>query len=261
MPSPRELAVPRSKRSSTAARGARTDAELAAAVQDTLAALRRSATRRDRDGLARYAIPSEKALGVSMTKLKVHAKRLGRDHALALGLWETDVYEARMLATLIDEPERVTPAQMERWARAFDSWAICDTACFALFDRTPHAWGKVARWSERREEFVKRGAFALLASLALHRKDEVDAPFLESLARIERAASDERNFVKKGVNWALRAIGRRNPALHAAALAVARRLAASDDATERWVGKDAVRELTGPVVLRRLAASRKRSTN
>ncbi|MBI5434412.1 MAG: DNA alkylation repair protein [Planctomycetes bacterium] len=249
----------RPKSSSTASRVKRTEAELAAAVRSELAALERSATRRDREGLARYAIPAEKALGVSMAKLKVHAKRLGRDHELAGALWATDVYEARMLATLIDEPERVTSAQMDRWAREFDSWAICDTACFALFDRTPHAWSKVARWSERRGEFEKRGAFALLASLALHRKDEVDAPFLASLARIERAASDERNFVKKGVNWALRAIGRRNAPLHAAALVVARRLAASDDASERWVGKDALRELDGPVVLRRLAALRKRA--
>jgi 3-methyladenine DNA glycosylase AlkD len=163
---------------------------------------------------------------------------------LAAALWQTGWYEARMMAAFVDEPDRVTAAQMDRWARDFDNWAICDTMCMHLFDRTPRAWRKVEQWSGRRDEFVKRAAFALLASIALHDKRAGDEPFLKSLALIERAASDERNFVKKGVSWALRGIGRRNPRLREEALDLARRLAASSDPAARWVGKDAVRDLT-----------------
>jgi 3-methyladenine DNA glycosylase AlkD len=132
---------------------------------------------------------------------------------------------------------------MDRWCRDFDNWGICDTVCFCLFDRTPHAWAKIAKWSGSREEFVKRAAFALLASLALHDKTTADGPFLASLPLIERAAADERNFVKKGVSWALRGVGRRSPALKAAAVTVAGRLAASTEPAARWVGKDALRDL------------------
>jgi 3-methyladenine DNA glycosylase AlkD len=162
-----------------------------------------------------------------------------------------------MLATFVDEPELVTPAQMDCWCRAFDSWAICDTACFHLFDRTPHAWKKVTKWARRRDEFGKRAAFALLACLALHDKETGDEPFLECLPLIERAADDERNFVKKGVSWALRLIGRRNLELNAGAVVVAKRLSASPQAAARWIGKDAFRELTSPAVTRRLAARRR----
>ncbi len=227
---------------------------LAAQVKAALSWLEQKSTRRDRENLVRFGITANRAFGVSMAHLKVLAKRLGRSHELAAALWETGWYEARMLATLVDEPERVTPAQMDRWARDFDNWGICDTACFCLFDRTPHAWLKIAKWCDRREEFVKRAAFALLACLALHDKRTADEQFLEGLALVERAASDERNFVKKGVNWALRAVGGRNPALHTAAVAVARRLADSPDPAARWVGKDALRQLASPAVVRRLAA-------
>jgi len=218
--------------------------------------LEKHGSRKGRDGMARYAIPSDRAFGVSVGALKKEAKRLGPDHELAAALWDTGWYEARMLATFVDEPERVTAAQMERWCRDFDNWAICDTAAFALFDRTPHACAKVEAWAPRREEFVRRTAFALLWSLTVHDKKSGDAPFLRGLALIERAATDERNFVKKAVNMALRAVGKRNPALHAAAVAAARRLADSTDATARWVGKDALRELTGASVMRRLGAKR-----
>jgi 3-methyladenine DNA glycosylase AlkD len=144
---------------------------------------------------------------------------------------------------------------MDRWAREFDNWGICDTLCFCLFDRTPHAWNKVEQWSKRREEFVKRAAFALLASLALHDKESPDVPFLRSMDLIERAATDERNFVKKGVSWALRSVGRRNRVLNQAAVKLAGRLAESQHPAERWLGKDALRELVkgGP----RLAARRR----
>ena len=223
-------------------------------VQAVLAWLKRRGTNRTRDGMARYAIPSHHAFGVSMAGMKVLAKRIGRNHELAAALWDTGWYEARMLATLIDEPARVTPAQMDRWCGDFDNWGICDTACFALFDRTPHAWTKVAQWSRKRDEFGKRAAFALLWGLTVHDKQTGNEAFLQGLVLIERAAADERSFVKKAVNMALRATGKRNSALNTAAVATARRLADSSQASARWVGKDALRELTSASVARRLAA-------
>jgi 3-methyladenine DNA glycosylase AlkD len=229
----------------------------AARVGEALAWLERQGSPRVRkEMLTRYGITAPKAFGVPMGAIQQLAKGLGRDHDLAGALWATGWYEARMLAALVDEPEQVTAAQMDRWVRDFDNWGICDTVCFKLFDRAPHAWRKVAPWSRRRDEFVRRAAFALLASLALHDKATGDEPFLRSLGLIERGASDERNFVKKGVSWALRAVGRRNRALNAAALEVARRLAERPEPAPRWVGKDALRELAGAVVRRQLAARR-----
>jgi 3-methyladenine DNA glycosylase AlkD len=227
---------------------------IAAEVKTTLAWLKRRGNKANREGMARYAIRSEKVFGVSVVTLRQRAKILGRNHELASALWDTGWYEARMLAAFVDEPARVTPAQMDRWCRDFDNWAICDTACFHLFDRTPHAFRKVAAWAGRKDEFVKRAGFALLASLALHDKTSPDAPFVRGLALIERESSDERNFVKKAVNWALRSIGGCRPGLHASALELSRRLAASPDKTARWIGKDAVRQLGTPAVARRLAA-------
>jgi 3-methyladenine DNA glycosylase AlkD len=223
-------------------------------VQAALASLEEMSTQKDRENLARFGITASKFFGVSMSNIQKLAKRLGRNHELAAALWETGWYEARLLTSFVDEPARVTPEQMDRWCRDFDNWGICDTLCFHLFDRTPHAWAKVAQWSGEREEFVKRAAFALLASLAGHDKKAGDAPFLAALPLIERTATDERNFVKKGVSWALRGAGQRSPALHAAAVELARRLEASPEAAARWVGKDALRDLTRPLVLSRLSA-------
>jgi len=214
--------------------------------------LDRQGTRHTRDGMARYGIPQDKAFGVPVGTLKKEAHRLGPDHGLAVALWKTGWYEARMLAAFVDDPARVTSAQMERWCRDLDNWAICDTVCFALFDRTRFAWGKVALWAVRRDEFVRRAAFALLWGLTVHDKKAADASFLNGLRLIERAATDERHFVKKGVNMALRAVGKRNAALNAAAVTLARRLAASSSPAARWVGSDALRELTGPSVRRRV---------
>jgi len=191
-----------------------------------------------------------------MGDIQALARKLGRDHELAAELWKSGCYEARMLTSYVDEPDKVTAAQMDRWACDFDNWAICDTVCFALFDRTPHAWSKVEQWSDRTAEFVKRAAFALLWGLTVHDKKAGDDPYLRALPLIERAATDERNFVKKAVNMALRAIGKRNATLHAAALKVAEGLGSSTDATARWVGKDALRELRSPAVLRRLKSKR-----
>jgi 3-methyladenine DNA glycosylase AlkD len=225
-------------------------------VDSVLAWLKRHSTKHSLEGMARYAIPSDNALGVSVTDIRKLAKRIGRNHDLAADLWKTGCYEARMLTSFIDDPSLVTAAQMDRWCRDFDNWAVCDTLCFHLFDRTPHAWAKVAQWSGKREEFIKRAAFALLWSLTVHDKKAGDESFLNGLLLIERAAGDERNFVKKAVNMALRAVGKRNPTLNAAAVMVARRLAGSPQAAASWVGKDAMRELTSASVIRRLATLR-----
>jgi len=225
-------------------------------VTSALAWLKCHATKDTLEGMARYAIPSDHALGVSVSDIRLLGKRLGRNHALALELWDTGVYEARMLTSFVADPALMTPALMDSWCRDFDNWGICDTLCFHLFDRTPHAWIKVRQWSVRRGEFVKRAAFALLWGLTVHDKRAADEAFIGSLRLIERAATDERNFVKKAVSMALRAIGKRNAALNSAAVIVATRLAESTDAAARWVGKDALRELESPSVIRRLARLR-----
>ncbi|MEQ1691322.1 MAG: DNA alkylation repair protein [Gemmatimonas sp.] len=205
--------------------------------------LTRKATKHDRENLPRFGITATNALGVSMANIQLLAKQLGRRHELALALWDTQCYEARLLASFVDEPQRVTAAQMDRWCRDFDNWGICDTLCFKLFDQTAHAWPMVTTWSTRRNEFEKRAAFALLASLALHDKAATDAQLLHGLTLIERAANDDRNFVWKGVNWALRSVGRRNAQVRAAAIALSARLAESPVQAERWVGKGALKEL------------------
>ena len=226
---------------------------LAVQVEQVLSWLRRTGSQAGRDGMARFAIPSDRAFGVPVGALRQQARRLGINHELAAGLWETGWYEARMLAVFVDEPARVTSAQMDRWCRDFDNWAIVDTACFHLFDHTPHAWRKVALWAARRGEFAKRAAFALLWSLSVHDKDAGDAPFFAGLQLIEREAGDERHFVRKAINMALRAVGKRNLALNAAAVSVARRLAGAPESAPRWIGKDALRELTSASVAQRLA--------
>ena len=211
-------------------------------VEAALTLLKRHATRATLKGMARYALPTDRAYGVSVANIQVVAKRLGRSHDLALGLWETGVFEARMLTAFVDEVDRVTSAQMDRWCAEFDNWGIVDTLCFKLWDQTPHAWDKVNKWAKRRDEFGKRAAFAMLWSLALHDKKAADGRFVHGLALIEEAARDDRNFVKKAVAMALRAVGHRR-SLKAGAADVARRLAGSTDASSRWVGKDALRKL------------------
>jgi 3-methyladenine DNA glycosylase AlkD len=224
-----------------------------ATVESAVAELKRLATKATLDGMARYAIPSDRAFGVAMRDVQALAKQLGRNHKLASELWETGWYEARLLATYVDEPDCITIKQMDQWCRDFDNWAICDTVCFALFDRTPHAWSRVEPWSQQKEEFRKRAAFALLWGLCAHDDDATDDQFAKGLNLIEHAAEDERNFVKKSVNMALRSIGRRSRKLHTAAVKLARRLSDSSNPAARWIGKDAFRELTSEAVVKRVA--------
>lgn len=189
----------------------------------------------------RFGIIVEHAYGVPMADMQKLARTIGIDHELAARLWATEWYEARMVAGMIDDPALVTPAQMDAWCADFDNWGIVDTVCFKLFDRVPHAFSKVKAWSKRKPEFEKRAAFALLACLALHDKDAEDGAFLACLPLIEQGASDERNFVKKGVAWALRALCMRKGTVREAAWTMAQRFAASAEATERWIGKDVLR--------------------
>ena len=191
----------------------------------------------------RFGIHTPHALGVRMARMKALAKTLGTDHALAAELWGTGLYEARIVASMVDDPAEVTAAQMDAWCESFDNWAIVDTLCFNLFDRTSQAWDKVDQWAARDEEFVKRAGFALLWSLANHDRDAPDARFRDGLALIERTGGDGRPLVDKAVGMALRAIGKRRPALRAEALATAERMGAADDAPTRRIGRPAAREL------------------
>jgi len=206
------------------------------------------------DMSARYGIFTDKAFGVSMSNIQQVAKPLGRNHDLALALWNTGWYEARMLTSFIDDPELVTSMQMESWCADFDNWGICDTLCFNLFDRTPHAWRKMIQWCKREEEFIKRAGFALLWALTVHDKTATDDQFVQGLVMVLRGANDNRPLVKKAVNMALRAVGKRNRGLNAAAIAIARRLTESQNSNARWVGSHALRELTSESVIARLGA-------
>ncbi|MEW5747444.1 MAG: DNA alkylation repair protein [Candidatus Thermoplasmatota archaeon] len=221
-----------------------------------LSELRRLARPCDLDGMARYGIRSKVILGVRTPDLVALARRIGKDHRLALALWRTGVYEARHLAVLVDEPDKVTEAQMERWAGDFDNWAICDGTCLHLFDRTRFAHGKALEWTARDEEFVKRAGFALMAVLAVHDKEAPDSVFLAWLPVMARESTDERPYVRKAVNWALRQVGKRNLRLNKAAVATALRISRKDSKAARWVAADALRELRGEAVQRRLASRR-----
>ena len=203
-------------------------------------------------GMARYGIVTENALGVSVPALRGLAREVGKDHALALALWETGVHEARMLAGLVDDPVAVTEEQMEAWACDFDSWDLCDGVCANLFDRTLFAYAKAREWAGREATFTKRAGFALMAALAVHDKKAPDEEFLGFLPLIVREATDGRNFVKKAVNWALRQIGKRDRALHAAAIEAARSIHVLDAKAARWIAADALRELESQAVRARL---------
>ncbi|MCC7031534.1 MAG: DNA alkylation repair protein [Acidobacteria bacterium] len=238
-------------------------------VKSILAELRSMGSARNRAGMARYGITVDTACGVSICELRKVARRLGTDHRLARALWATGNHEARLLACFVDDPARVTAAQMEAWARDFDSWDLCDQATTSLFDQTTHAWTVAAAWAARDEAWVKRAGFSLMAGLAVHDKTGTNRAFLRLLPLIERAATDDRNFVKKAVNWALRNIGKRNRALNDAAVACAETILAGanrraggtrgGDAaarSARWVATDALRELRSERVRARVAPDR-----
>jgi 3-methyladenine DNA glycosylase AlkD len=202
-------------------------------------------------GMARYGISTTKALGVPIPELRRVARRMGNDHDRAIALWTTGVHEARILASMTDEVARVTPSQMDAWAREFGSWDLCDQVCGNLFDRTPHAFRRARVWSARGIEFVRRAGFATMACAAVHRRDVGDEPFEAFLPVIVGASTDERNYVKKAVNWALRQIGKRDSALNRKAIATTREISALDSNAARWIAADALRELISPALQNR----------
>jgi 3-methyladenine DNA glycosylase AlkD len=208
--------------------------------------LRSLGRRRNIEGMARFGIRGRNILGVPKPALDRLARSLGKDHALALRLWSTGVHEARILAALIEDPAKTTSAQMEKWVKGLDSWDLCDACCGHLFDRTAFAVRKAYSWSRRKREYEKRAGFVLMACLAVHDKRAPDRLFLSFLPVIRREAWDDRNFVKKAVNWALRQIGKRNRRLNRAAVREARNLGKGSSPSAHWIASDALRELTHP---------------
>ncbi len=205
------------------------------------------------EGMGGYGISTETALGIRVPLLRKMAKDIGRDHDLAIQLWGTGVHEARLLATMVGDPKQVTEELMEAWVLDIGSWDVCDLCMGNLFDRTPYARSKVSQWSEREEEYVKRAGFVLMATLAVHDKKAPDQVFIDFIPMIEREAWDERNFVKKAVNWALRQIGKRNLTLNARAIEAGERIHAQGTGPARWIASDALRELRNEKVQKRLA--------
>jgi 3-methyladenine DNA glycosylase AlkD len=205
-----------------------------------------------RDGMARYGIDTSRALGISVTELRRLARGLGHDHDLAAALWASGVHEARILASLVDEPARVSQAQMDAWVADLDSWDVCDAVCGNLFDRTPFALDKAVEWSAREPEFERRAGFALIAWAAVHRKDLPDAAFGSLLPLIRERSTDDRNYVKKAVSWALRQIGKRSAGLNTNAIRTAAQIERMDAPSSRWIARDALRELRSDAVQARL---------
>jgi len=204
------------------------------------------------EGMAKFGINPENTFGVSIPTLRAMAKEIGVDHILAQQLWNSGFHEARTLASMIDDPKRVTEAQMESWVQDFDSWDICDQCCSNLFDKTRFAFPKAIEWSRRNEEFVRRAGFVLMAALAVHEKRAKDEEFLKFLPLIKRESVDKRNFVKKAINWALRQIGKRNLKLNKAAVQTAKDIQRLDSKSAKWISSDALRELSGSAVQKRL---------
>ena len=208
------------------------------------------------EDMKRFGITAKNTYGMSIPNLRTLAKEIGKNHSLALQLWSSDIHDAKILASLIDDPKTVTEEQMEIWAKDFDSWDICDQCCNNLFRKTKFAYRKVVEWSKREEEYVKRAAFSLIACLAVHDKKQKDEVFLRHLQLIKRESADERNFVKKAVNWALRQIGKRNTNLNKKAIKTAKEIQKIDLKSAKWIASDAIRELTSEKIQKRLSKKR-----
>jgi len=210
---------------------------------------------RNVEGMARYGIVSRNVFGLSSADYEKLRREIGQDHDLAIRLWDSGIYDARILAALVDEPGKVTESQMEKWVKDFDNWAVCDNTCMKLFGRTPFAYGKAREWSSRKEEFVKRAGFSLMATLTVHDKKAPDRVFLRFLPMIKKESRDERRYVMKSVNWALRQIGKHNKNLNKAAIKAAEEIAKMDSRAARWIAADALRELRSEAVRKRLLIS------
>lgn len=226
-----------------------------------IARLKSQANSQNVKGMARYGISTANTLGVPVPVLRELAKANKKNHTLAIDLWKSGIHEARILAAFVDDPKQVTERQMEEWVVAFDSWDVCDQVCCHLFDRSPFAYDKAAAWALRDEEFVKRAGFVLMAGLAVHDKQAANDTFAPFFELIRTQAADERNFVKKAANWALRQMGKRGPGLHARAVTLCEELILSDSKAARWIGRDALHELTGDTMNKKYIARRFTSRN
>jgi 3-methyladenine DNA glycosylase AlkD len=223
-----------------------------ASVEDVLEKLKKQARPDQLEGMARFGMTVEQRMGVSIPDLRKLAKQLGQDNELALELWKTGIAESKILASMIDDPNKLTEEQLEDWVKDIDSWDVCDQVCMNLFEKNPLAWKKIIDWSSREEEFVKRTAFSLIACLAWHDKKASDEKLIELFPVIVRGATDERNFVRKAVNWALRNIGKRNLNLNEAAINTAKEIQGLDSKAARWIASDALRELQSEAIQTRL---------
>lgn len=221
--------------------------------EEILKKLKSLANPKNVQGMARFGINPKKTLGIGMPVLRKMAKEIGKNHKLALELWDSGIHEARILAGFIDETEKVTEGQMEKWVADFDSWDVCDQVCSSLFDQTSFVWKKLEELTKRKEEFVKRTGFTLMACLAVHDKKTQDKDFIKLLSIIKREATDERNFVRKAVNWALRQIGKRNKNLNKEAIKMAQEILRIENKTAKWIASDTIRELTSPSIQKRLS--------
>ena len=211
--------------------------------EQIIANLKQHANAQAHEGMARFGIRPAQALGISIPTLRKMAKEIGRNQALAVALWDSGIHEARILASMIAEPQLVSAELMEEWVNDFDSWDVCDQVCGNLFDKTPYAYQKATEWYQQEKEFVRRAGFVMMAELAVHDKQAPDEAFMQFFPLIKLYADDERNFVKKAVNWALRQIGKRNSHLRALALECAYEIQHMDSKTAQWVAKDALKEL------------------
>lgn len=220
-------------------------------VEQVLDALHNKARSEQLEGMARFGITGDRRLGVSVPDLRKIAKECGKDHPLTLDLWETGIPEAMIVASMVDVPELVTGGQMDDWVADFNSWDVCDQVCGNLFDKTPLAWCKIPEWSKREAEFEKRAAYALIATLAWHDKEAADEDFVRQMPIIKAGAGDGRNYVKKGVSWALRNIGKRNPNLNKIAIGTADELLAMESKTAQWIARDTMRDITSEATRRR----------
>jgi len=221
-------------------------------IHEIISELKKNSNPKDREGMARFGINPEKALGVRIPVLRKLAKKLGKDHELAQKLWDTDIHEARILASMIDNPKLVMEKQMDNWVKDFNSWDLCDQCCMNLFDKTKFTHKKILEWVKDKKEFVRRASFALIASSSFHNKDWEDKDFERYFSLIEKYSDDDRNFVKKAVNWALRQIGKRNKSLNKRCITIAKKIQKKDSKSARWIANDAIRELEDPKVQKRL---------
>ena len=224
-------------------------------VETIIAELKSNADPSAVKGMARFGISSERTLGVPVPVLRAIARKTGKDHGVALGLWESGIHEARILASMLDDSKKVTKGQMEAWVKDFDSWDVCDQCCGNLFDRTPYAFEKAQQWSRRDGEFVRRAGYVLMAELAVHDKGAADSKFMQFFGDIELGATDSRNFVKKAVNWAIRQIGKRNARLNGEAVRLAKKVGRIDSPSAKWIASDALRELGSDAVREKLRRS------